>query len=43
MVQMGSDLAELVLKGIRRVHGADFVIGHQGAEFIKWPEHQNGT
>ena len=34
MVEMGSDLAELVLKGIRRVHGADFVIGHQGAEFI---------
>ena len=40
---MGSDLAELVLKGIRRVHGADFVIGHQGAEFIKGLERQNGT
>ena len=33
-VQMGWYLAELVLKGIRRVHAADFEMSHQGAMFI---------
>ena len=30
-----SKWADLVLMGTHRVHRADFVIGHKGAEFIK--------
>ena len=40
-VQMGWYLAELVLKCKGNVHVTDFVINHQGAQFIKWLKHKN--
>ena len=35
-VPMGWYLTELVLKGIHRLHAANFEISHQGAKFILW-------
>ena len=42
-VWLGWNLGGFILTYRRIDHVPDFLIGHQGAEFIKWPKHQNGT
>ena len=42
-VPMGWYLTELVLKGIHRVHAANFEMSHQVAKFFLWLKRRNGT